>query len=136
MPKPPKGTGAAPSSKRDPQRNFSKKQKTNVLKKQLGKCAGCKKILSLAKAIGHHIKRWADGGRTSEKNCACVCKPCHDKIHHRWLRLRMRVRASAKPRSHVGHMEDARHRARRDLHQDAAPPVTPASDYPSEYSLR
>jgi hypothetical protein len=90
VPKAPKGAGSAPPSNRDPQRPFSKKQKEKKLKQQAGRCAGCKKILSIAKTIGHHIKRWTDGGRTTTSNCACVCKPCHDKIHHRLGDVRRR----------------------------------------------
>src|SRR5262249_32747797 len=81
VPKAQTGRGTGPGAMRDPQRAFTPKQKVEKLGEQGGTCAGCGKKLKLSDAKGHHIKRWANGGRTVQSNHAVVCKSCHVKIH-------------------------------------------------------
>src|SRR5512133_3547358 len=81
VPKPSTGKGTAPPSQRDPQRAFSRGQKEQKLAEQGGKCPGCDKKIEVAEGKGHHVKRHADGGPTSQDNHAVVCEDCHRKLH-------------------------------------------------------
>jgi hypothetical protein len=78
LPNPGKGKGTVPPSERDPQRSFTTKQKQEMINKQNGKCLSCGENKPLE---GHHIKRHADGGRTTTTNGAGLCKECHIKKH-------------------------------------------------------
>jgi hypothetical protein len=82
VPKPPRGKGTAPPSQRDPQRVFTPKQQQEKLAQQGGVCPACgDSVKDLSKGRGHHVKRHADGGRTTQGNHVVVHDECHKKIH-------------------------------------------------------
>jgi RHS repeat-associated protein len=81
VPKAATGKGTAPPSQRDPQRTFTKQQKVEKLAEQKGTCPGCGNKVDVSGGKGHHVKRHADGGKTTQDNHAVVCKDCHLKIH-------------------------------------------------------
>ncbi|WP_374090157.1 RHS repeat-associated core domain-containing protein [Methylomicrobium lacus] len=83
IPKPPTGKGTASPDERDPVRLFPKDDKQECLDENGGTCDICGDDLDIDDAVGHHIKRWADGGRTTKDNLAITCKPCHKKLHTR-----------------------------------------------------
>jgi RHS repeat-associated protein len=79
--KPPTGRGSVPPAERDPKRVYRKKQKKEVLEKRGGTCDGCDKPVTVDDVDGHHVKRHADGGHTTEDNLALFCEDCHKEIH-------------------------------------------------------
>jgi RHS repeat-associated protein len=81
IPKSPTGKGAVPPDQRDPKRVYTKKNKQEGLDENCGTCENCGDDLDIDDAIGHHKKRWADGGWTTKENRSVVCKPCHKDIH-------------------------------------------------------
>ncbi len=81
LPKPGKGKGSVSPSQRDPKRVYTQKQKGEMLEAQGGKCAGCDQVKTVDEVHGHHLKRHADGGKTTMENGAALCKECHTKIH-------------------------------------------------------
>ena len=85
--KPGKGKGSVPQASRDSKRLFPRALIDLRLQKVGGKCEGwCGKPLKLKDARGHHVKRHADGGRTTYDNLAVLCQACHRRIHKRKLR--------------------------------------------------
>ncbi|MEO1253298.1 MAG: DUF6443 domain-containing protein [Bacteroidota bacterium] len=81
IPLPKKGKGDVPPSQRDPKRAFSKKEKSDQLEAQDGKCAGCGENKTVDEVDGHHVERHADGGKTDRTNIVDLCKDCHKEIH-------------------------------------------------------
>jgi RHS repeat-associated protein len=82
LPKPPTGAGSVPPQDRDPQRNFSPKQREAKRDAQGGTCAnGCGTAIDATNSRGHHIVRHADGGKTTDENHAEVCVDCHKELH-------------------------------------------------------
>jgi RHS repeat-associated protein len=81
LPKPPVGKGSVSPADRDPKRLFDRDSVSKGLDKQGGKCLGCDKELGLSEARGHHIKRHADGGKTTPDNRAVLCPSCHIELH-------------------------------------------------------
>ncbi|AXT61698.1 HNH endonuclease [Aquimarina sp. AD10] len=73
--------GCVPPGKRDPKRVMTKKEKSEMLNENGGKCEGCEKDITIDEAKGHHIKRHADGGPTTKENTAILCDGCHKEIH-------------------------------------------------------
>jgi hypothetical protein len=71
LPTPGKGKGTVPPSQRDPKRVWTKKEGTQQLEKQDGKCAQPKNV---NETQGHHNKRHADGGQTESDNHSELCK--------------------------------------------------------------
>uniref|UniRef100_UPI00261DC130 RHS repeat-associated core domain-containing protein n=1 Tax=uncultured Winogradskyella sp. TaxID=395353 RepID=UPI00261DC130 len=76
-----RGKGSVDPSKRDPRRTYTKKEKQKKLDEQGGKCKNCGEQKTVDQVDGHHRKRHADGGRTTEDNLEVPCKSCHKKIH-------------------------------------------------------
>ncbi|MDP3574133.1 MAG: FG-GAP-like repeat-containing protein [Archangium sp.] len=81
VPKPPRGDGSVPSALRDPQRRFSDTEKAAQRALQGDKCPGCNGSIDATNSRGHHVKRHADGGPTTQANHAQVCIDCHDDLH-------------------------------------------------------
>lgn len=82
VPKSPRGKGSVAPADRDPVRKFTPAEKKLKLAEQNGKCPGCDlKIKPASNGKGHHVKRHADGGPTSQDNHVVVCHDCHLKIH-------------------------------------------------------
>ncbi len=82
FPKAGTGRGTVSPAGRDPKRLFAPNEKAQRLG-QSGGCEMCRGKLPLEDLIGHHIRRWADGGRTSLSNLALLCRPCHKKLHRK-----------------------------------------------------
>jgi 5-methylcytosine-specific restriction endonuclease McrA len=83
VPKSPRGKGCTPKAKRATARIFSSKQKDEALKLQKDKCPNCGTGITKSTSDGHHIKRHADGGTTTQCNLAMICKDCHKAIHRK-----------------------------------------------------
>jgi hypothetical protein len=81
IPKSKTGKGSAPKDKRDKKRAWSFLEKLREFRKRSCKCDQCGKKTPISKIKGHHIKRWADGGKTVLKNLALVCAKCHKALH-------------------------------------------------------
>lgn len=79
--KSPRGRGSVPPEDRDPKRLFDKKQQSEKLAAQDGKCLGCDKKLEEGEGAGHHLERHADGGLTISDNLTVLCEECHLWIH-------------------------------------------------------
>jgi hypothetical protein len=84
LPKPPAGKGSVPKNQRDDKRLYTKADKTKKLNgPQNRKCVQCGEDLKPDDAIGHHVQRHADGGKTDDANLGVVCVACHDKLHEK-----------------------------------------------------
>ncbi len=81
VPKTPSGKGTVPKVKRDPKRVWTKTEKLSELNARGGVCDKCGISLGIEDAKGHHIKRHADGGPTTNDNLALLCDPCHKEVH-------------------------------------------------------
>jgi RHS repeat-associated protein len=81
IPKPGKGKGSVSPAQRDAKRVYTKTEKSKMLEKQEGKCAGCGEKKTVDEVEGHHIERHADGGKTTAENGAALCETCHKQIH-------------------------------------------------------
>jgi hypothetical protein len=80
--KPGKGPGTVPKDQRDPKRSATRAERQQLLNDQKGICPHCGKPATVDKTAAHHVKRHADGGRTTKSNLKAVCKdPCHVDIH-------------------------------------------------------
>lgn len=55
-------------------RTFPESVKQRVYEKQNGKCAECAESFPISKMEADHIRPWAEGGKTIEKNCQVLCK--------------------------------------------------------------
>jgi hypothetical protein len=55
--------------------------KSLVFQRAKFKCENKDCSTPTSKLTLHHIKFEKNGGKTSIKNCACVCKACHGKYH-------------------------------------------------------
>lgn len=60
-------------------RAFSDNMKREAYERQRGVCRSCNKHFELAEMEADHIKRWAEGGKTTTENCQMLCKVCHQK---------------------------------------------------------
>ncbi len=58
-------------------RTFPEDIKLSVWEKQGHKCAICGKEFYFEEMEGDHIKRWREGGRTTEENCQMLCIECN-----------------------------------------------------------
>jgi len=80
--KPGTGPGSVPKDQRDPRRSATRAERQQLLNDQKGICPHCGKPATVDKTAAHHVKRHADGGRTTKSNLKAVCKdPCHVDIH-------------------------------------------------------
>ena len=81
VPKPPIGRGSVDPGKRDPRRLFTRKQIDDKLKVQGCVCEICENPIPTSEERGHHVKRHADGGETTNDNISVLCKDCHIDLH-------------------------------------------------------
>lgn len=67
----------------DTRRSFSISQRKELWHRQKGKCGVCKHSLNVLTAQYHHVKPWAEGGRTILENGQAVCPECHGIETHK-----------------------------------------------------
>lgn len=90
--------GLGPKTGRDSRRGFTRTQEKEIWAQQNGKCGGtachhCK--LDPRTTEYHHIKGWADKGKTIVKNGKALCANCHTlEGHHSRLKKTDKKRKS------------------------------------------
>ena len=62
-------------------RAFTNAQKTKAYARQDGKCFKGGDPFPLERMEAHHITPWSKGGKTTDDNCAMLCRRCHLAIH-------------------------------------------------------
>jgi hypothetical protein len=68
---------------RDSRRAFTRTQQKEIWEQQGGKCAKCFKKLSLITVQYHHLRGWAENGKTLVKNGAALCADYHSILSHK-----------------------------------------------------
>ncbi|MCE2422235.1 MAG: DUF262 domain-containing protein [Gemmatimonadetes bacterium] len=58
-------------------RAFSDAMKQKAFEEQGGICRSCEKQFDMAHMEADHVTPWSEGGKTDEKNCQMLCRPCN-----------------------------------------------------------
>ncbi|MDE2767885.1 MAG: DUF262 domain-containing protein [Chloroflexota bacterium] len=58
-------------------RPFSAAMKQVAFERQQGICNECHKSFSIESMEADHIDPWSEGGKTEDKNCQVLCRPCN-----------------------------------------------------------
>ncbi len=74
-------SGAEP---KDPQRNFTKEQREEILDTAGRKCAGCGTSLSKSNYHADHKHPHSKGGKTTLSNGRALCSDCNRRLGNKW----------------------------------------------------